>query len=231
MKSQPFNTWLFASALLAAVSIQRSTDAQDAAPTVTRVQVADQPVPTAGQPPLYQPASPLNIVVADQPFAVERRSPASAGAISAAAEAVRAASNEEAKSAAQKKLAELLAKHYDGDMARREQELKQIEERLTKLRELLDRRRTKKQEILDLQMKVALNEAEGLGFYDPERPQRAFERSTWYTPSPRYYGNAPAMILPANEPALPPTSAAPFAAPVRISPPSPDDSFAEPVRP
>ena len=54
-------------------------------------------------------------------------------------------------------------------MVRRGQELAQIEERLTKLRELLDRRRTKKQEILELQAKVALNEADGLGFYDGER--------------------------------------------------------------
>ena len=53
-------------------------------------------------------------------------------------------------------------------MSEREKELAKIEERLTNLRELLERRRTKKQEILDLQAKVALNEAEGLGFYNTE---------------------------------------------------------------
>ena len=63
-------------------------------------------------------------------------------------------------------------------MVQREQELKQIEERLTKLRELLDRRRTKKQEIIDLQTKVALNEADGLGFYENERPAKTSVDST-----------------------------------------------------
>jgi hypothetical protein len=93
-------------------------------------------------------------------------------AIRKAAEAVRDAKGDEAKSDAEKKLAELLSKSYDDDMVQREHELKQIEERLTKLRGLLDRRRTKKQEIIDLQTKVALNEAEGLGFYDNDRPTK-----------------------------------------------------------
>jgi hypothetical protein len=92
------------------------------------------------------------------------------GNIRAAAEAVRDAKGDDAKTTAQKKLAELLGKCFDEDTERRQKELTQIEERLTKLRELLDRRRTKKQDILDLQMKVALNEADGLGFYDSEQP-------------------------------------------------------------
>ncbi len=39
-----------------------------------------------------------------------------------------------------------------------------IEARLDKLRSQLDRRREKKQDIVDLQVKVAINAAEGLGF-------------------------------------------------------------------
>jgi hypothetical protein len=91
-----------------------------------------------------------------------------AGNIRTAAEAVRDAKGDEAKAAAQKNLAELLGKYFDEDTKRRQEELTQIEERLAKLRELLERRRSKKQDILELQMKVALNEAEGLGFYDSE---------------------------------------------------------------
>ncbi len=53
-------------------------------------------------------------------------------------------------------------------MVQRENELKQVEERVTKLRELLERRRAGKQEIIDLEAKVALNQANGLGFYDGE---------------------------------------------------------------
>lgn len=96
-----------------------------------------------------------------------------ASAIRKAAEAVHAAKGEEAKSDAQKQLTKLLNEAYDMDMGEREKELKQIEERLTKLRELLDRRRAKKQDIIDLQVKVALNEAEGLGFSDSQRPVKA----------------------------------------------------------
>jgi hypothetical protein len=87
-------------------------------------------------------------------------------AIRAAAQAFRDASSNEAKAAAQAKLAELLGKYFDEDMVRREAEVTKIEQRLTKLRELLDRRRTKKQEIVELQTKVVLNEADGLGFYE-----------------------------------------------------------------
>ncbi len=96
-----------------------------------------------------------------------------ADSIRKAAEAVRDADGDEAKSVAQKNLTGLLGQYFDDDMVRREQELAQIEERLVKLRELLDRRRTKKQEILELQTKVALYEAEGLGFYDSESSGKA----------------------------------------------------------
>jgi hypothetical protein len=86
--------------------------------------------------------------------------------IRAAAQAFRDASSNDAKASAQAKLAELLSKYFDEDMVRREAEVTKIEQRLTKLRELLDRRRTKKQEIVELQTKVVLNEADGLGFYE-----------------------------------------------------------------
>ena len=105
-------------------------------------------------------------------FIGARTAPNVTSTIRKAAEAVRDAKGDEEKSAAQKKLAEVLSKCYDDDMVQREKELKQIEERLTKLRDLLERRRAKKQDIIDLQTKVALNEAEGLGFYDSERPAK-----------------------------------------------------------
>jgi hypothetical protein len=124
-------------------------------------------------------------------------------AIRKAAEAVRDAKGDEAKSAAQKKLTELLSTCYDDDMVQREHELKQIEERLTKLRELLDRRRTKKQEIIDLQTKVALNEAEGLGFYDSERPAKGGANSLLIAP-PRIDANLSAVGIPAPPPATAP---------------------------
>lgn len=58
-----------------------------------------------------------------------------------------------------------LNEYFDHDMQRREAELAKIEQRLAKLRSQLDRRRENRQEIVDLQMKVILNDAEGLGFF------------------------------------------------------------------
>ena len=88
-----------------------------------------------------------------------------AGELRKAAEAVRNADGEDETSAARKTLTELVEKCFDADMVNREKELAELEKRLAKLREQLDRRRTKKQDIMDLQIKVLLNEADGLGFY------------------------------------------------------------------
>jgi hypothetical protein len=89
-----------------------------------------------------------------------------AGSIRDAAAAVSAAEDSEAKTAAEKKLADALDKVFEDDLKRREGDLVKIEERLKKLRALVALRREKKQEIIDLQRNVVLHEAEGLGFYD-----------------------------------------------------------------
>ena len=143
------------------------------------------------------------------PFALGRTTTKASAGIRAAAEAVRDAKGDDAKAAAQKKLTELLSKVYDDDMVQREKELTQIEERLAKLRELLSRRRTKKQEIIELQSKVALNEAEGLGFYDDDRPAKSGA-------SVFYYGGQ----LPTAAPLAPP--APPAIAPNPTPTPAPD---------
>jgi hypothetical protein len=122
-----------------------------------------------------------------------------AATIRKAAEAVRDAKDSQEKEAAQKKLVDALNKCYDEDMAQREKELKQIEERLAKLRELLERRRAKKQDIIDLQVKVALNEADGLGFYDGDRPGKA--AAGGFSFEPRVRAVERAIAVPAAAPA------------------------------
>jgi len=87
-------------------------------------------------------------------------------ALHEAAAALRDAKDDAARADAQAKLTELLQKYFDDDLRRREDELAKIEERTRQLRELLEKRRTKKSEILDLQVKVLLNEADGLGFFN-----------------------------------------------------------------
>lgn len=82
-----------------------------------------------------------------------------------AADAVQNAKGDEEKATARKKLNELVDKCFDDDMVQRQKELEQLEKRLSQLREQLDRRKNKKSEIVDLQLKVLLNEADGLGFF------------------------------------------------------------------
>lgn len=175
MKVKAHNTWLSVGVLtlLAAASASRADDSNPyAAPLPGQPEVRVQP-PDASWVQLPQAAA------LDRANAVLSRGfgphgPNGPGAvIRKAAEAVRDAKDSQDKEAAQKKLIDALNKCYDEDMVQREKELKQIEERLGKLRELLERRRAKKQDIIDLQLKVALNEAEGLGFYDGDRPGKA----------------------------------------------------------
>jgi hypothetical protein len=82
-----------------------------------------------------------------------------------ATEGLRGAQNESDKTAAMRQLTQVLNEYFEADLKWRTNELAQIEERVRTLREQLDRRREKKQEIIDLQIKVAQNEADGLGFF------------------------------------------------------------------
>jgi len=63
-----------------------------------------------------------------------------------------------------KQLEAAVAEGFDEDMKVRESELSKLEERLNKLRAQLDRRRKAKGEIIQLEVKVLVNEAAGLGF-------------------------------------------------------------------
>jgi len=79
---------------------------------------------------------------------------------------------DEAKQRAEimKQLEAAVAAGFDEDMKVREGELSKLEERLNKLRAQLDRRRKAKGEIIQLEVKVLVNEAEGLGFVGVPSP-------------------------------------------------------------
>jgi len=83
-----------------------------------------------------------------------------------AAAKIRDAESDAAKSAAKEELTAKLDQYFEDDMARRVEELAKVEERVNRLRALLEKRKSKKQEIIDLQMKVLENEADGLGFFN-----------------------------------------------------------------
>jgi murein L,D-transpeptidase YcbB/YkuD len=85
------------------------------------------------------------------------------------------ATNETGKEKALQRLRGLASKYFEEDMEVRKNELAEIEARLAKLRSQLDRRSTRKNEIVDLQVKVAINEAEGLGFASVPRENVKFD--------------------------------------------------------
>jgi hypothetical protein len=132
--------------------------------------------------------------------------------IRAAAEKVHAAEDEATKAEATEKLTGLLDKYFEDDMQARNKELEKIAARLTKLREQLDRRRTKKQEIIGLQVKVVLNEAEGLGFYSSPNGYGTYG-STFRGPGEFRFGNFGDEAFTPPVPVEPATPAAPKPAP------------------
>lgn len=127
-------------------------------------------VPAAGpNQTAPSPYSATAVVTPNQNSAL--RASASNAEIRRAVEALRDAEDDDAKAAATVALIKLLNETFDQDMRRREQELAQVEERVKNLRSQLDLRREKRQEIIDLQIKVLENEAAGLGFFSqPARP-------------------------------------------------------------
>jgi hypothetical protein len=132
-----------------------------------------------------------------------------------AAAAVSQAEDEESKGEAQERLEQLLDDYFDEDMKRREDELDQVEQRVKKLRDLLQRRREKRREIVDLQVQVLLNEADGLGFFGAEGG--GAQQPYLFSTQP-----APAVAFPPGVPRLPEVPGAPPAPavePVPVAPP------------
>ncbi|HEX4071047.1 MAG TPA: hypothetical protein VHX68_07755 [Planctomycetaceae bacterium] len=74
------------------------------------------------------------------------------------------ARDEKKKAEITKQLESVVGNMFDMDMKGRDAELSKLEARLKKLRERLDRRRQARGEIIQLEVKVLINEAAGLGF-------------------------------------------------------------------
>jgi hypothetical protein len=72
------------------------------------------------------------------------------------------------KEAVKKELSALLDKSFTRDLEHREQEVAEIEVRVKKLKDQIERRKKAKDEIVGLRLKTIVNETEGLGFSDPQ---------------------------------------------------------------
>jgi hypothetical protein len=75
--------------------------------------------------------------------------------------------DEKKKAELTKKLETAVGGIFDSDMTEREQQLAKVEQQVKNLRNVLDRRRQAKTEIIQLEVKVLTNEAAGLGFSAP----------------------------------------------------------------
>jgi hypothetical protein len=84
--------------------------------------------------------------------------------ISKLTQQLRQADDDAKKAELVKQLETAVAKYFDEDLKNREGQLTKLEERVTKLRAQLERRRKAKAEITQLQTKVLANDADGLGF-------------------------------------------------------------------
>jgi hypothetical protein len=71
------------------------------------------------------------------------------------------------KTAATKEVSELLEKSFQRDLERREKQIVEVEARVKKLRDQIEKRKKAKDEIISLRLKTIVNEADGLGFPGP----------------------------------------------------------------
>jgi hypothetical protein len=85
-------------------------------------------------------------------------------------EILRKAKLDEDKTEAKQNIKRAMVGYFDQDMAEREKEIVAIEARAKQLREQLEHRRTAKAEIIELQLKVIEDEANGLGLYQSSQP-------------------------------------------------------------
>lgn len=104
--------------------------------------------------------------VAGQPAGAQStdKSKTNATKFQKAVEALKQAKDEEARKKSLETLSEVVSQLFDEDLKRRESEVGDIRNRAAKLKAIVDKRKESKDRIVDLQLKIQLNEVEGLGF-------------------------------------------------------------------
>jgi hypothetical protein len=81
-----------------------------------------------------------------------------------AVEKLKNAKNDADKTSATNEISQLLDKWFKRDLDQREKQVAEIEARVKKLREQIEKRNKAKDEIIKLRLKTIVNEADGLGF-------------------------------------------------------------------
>jgi hypothetical protein len=119
---------------------------------------------------------------------------------------LKAGKNDAEKESAKKDLSQALDKLFQRDLEQREHQVTEIEARVKKLRDQIEKRKAAKAEILSLHLKTIINESEGLGFpghfdHDGDSHARDFQ---WLAPRGNDgslgFFTAPPAGLPTPEP-------------------------------
>ncbi len=83
-----------------------------------------------------------------------------------AIQSLKTSTDEVARKKATEFIQQQLASQFEDDLKQREKELAEVEQRVTKLREQLDKRKVAQKAIIDLRLQTIVNDADGLGFPD-----------------------------------------------------------------
>jgi hypothetical protein len=126
-------------------------------------------------------------------------------ALEQAVDSLKSAKNDADKTNATSEISKLLEKRFKRDLERREKQIAEIEARVKKLQEQIEKRKKAKDDIISLQVKTIVNEAEGLGFpgtfnQDSDLPAGFFRRGM-RTPAAHFDYSVPTET---SEPLAPP---------------------------
>lgn len=143
-------------------------------------------------------------------------------AIAKAFQAYQSAADDAAREKATAELKAGLEQQYDAYVEAQAKQITHLEERLQKLKEQLEKRRSAKDRMVDLKLQMVLSQAEGLGFPDNGFPNAA----TIYGDAQNRYQvqDSSSLLIPNAYPALVPAATAPVAPhslpPLQVLPPA-----------
>jgi len=127
---------------------------------------------------------------------------------------LKTAKNDAEKTSATNEISQVLEKWFKRDLERRENQISEIETRVKKLRDQIDKRKKAKDEIINLRLKTIVNEANGLGFpgaFEQESEAEPFSGPHFRTAVPQAFdfGDHPSQEFYDFGPKAPPSPAVP----------------------
>jgi len=133
------------------------------------------------------------------------------------------AKTEDEKQVMKSDLRKNLLDYFEKELDERESKLKPLEDRVKKLRGQIDKRRAAKEEVVDLQLQLIMNQAEGLGYFSEPRTTIAIPPRSAVTPFAR--GGTQQFLREAG----PTNDLEETPVPAQAFPPVPQDEVFEPV--